>query len=109
MLNFEGNVSEEHKTNVEYVQNYVNWWNYAGSSNFSWLSFSHLSSQKCENVFVSMSFQGKSLTWKELPEFWKLSAYNWSIFGPRFHPTDFGACCRFTPHLDFEPFGSLRI
>ena len=58
MFGYRGNVSEEQMKNVEEVKNYVNWWNQFGSSNFSWLSFSHLSSQKCENLFISMSFRG---------------------------------------------------
>ena len=58
-----GNVSEDHMKSVKQIQDYVNWWNNAGSSGlasstFSWLSFSQLSSQKCEDLFVSLSFRG---------------------------------------------------
>ena len=60
IFGYRGNVSEEHMKNVEEVKDYVNWWNQFGSSNFSWLSFSHLSSQKCENLFISMSFRGNT-------------------------------------------------
>ena len=33
-------------------------------------SFQDYSRQKCKNMFVSMDFRGKTLTWKELPSNW---------------------------------------
>ena len=54
--------------------------------------------QKCFNTFISMSFRGKILTWNNFssdnPEEFKI--------GPLYYPTDFGACCLFVPHLNFE-------
>ena len=46
------------------------------------------------------NFLGKNLTWKQLPQDWK----DESEFGPYNINTDFGACCKFIPHLNFEPF-----
>ena len=58
--------------------------------------------QRCRNLFTSMSFQEKSLTWKNLPE----KAMQHNLVGPSYYPTDFGACCLFVPHVDFDGFDS---
>ena len=62
-------------------------------------SFSDWSRQKCKDLFVSMSFRGRTLTWKDLPQHWMAEL----DLGPYYYPTDFGACCFFAPHLNFEP------
>ena len=54
--------------------------------------------QECTDMFISMNFREKSLTWKNLPKDELKPAY----IGPSFYPTDFGACCLFVPHVDFE-------
>ena len=56
--------------------------------------------QRCRNLFTSMSFQGKNLIWKDIPF---KDQYHPNI-GPSYFPTDFGACCLFVPHIDFEGF-----
>ena len=61
-------------------------------------SLTRLSRQKCKNLFISMSFRDKSLTWKDIA----IDERNHSKIGPSYYPTDFGACCLFVPHIDFE-------
>ena len=58
------------------------------------------SRQKCKNMFISMNFRGKSLTWRILPK----DELKHDPIGPSFYPTDYGACCLFVPHVDFEGF-----
>ena len=62
-------------------------------------SFSAWSRQKCKDLFISMSFRGRTLTWNDLPQNWTEELYH----GPYLYSTDFGACCFFAPHLNFEP------
>ena len=54
--------------------------------------------QECKNMFVSMNFREKFLTWRNLP----YDEHTHENIGPSFYPTDFGACCLFVPHVDFE-------
>ena len=61
-------------------------------------SFSDWSRQKCKNLFISMSFRGRTLTWKDLPQDWE----DEMDLGPYLYPTDFGACCFLAPHLNLE-------
>ena len=60
--------------------------------------------QKCKNLFVSMNFRGKSLNWNNLPK----DENTHSLVGPSFYATDFGACCLFVPHVDFEGFDMTK-
>jgi hypothetical protein len=50
-----------------------------------------------------MSFRGKYMAWSDLP-YDKRNESEEKKIGPAYYPTDFGACCLFVPHLDFEPF-----
>ena len=60
-------------------------------------SFSYQSSQRCYNQFISMSFRGEKLSWKNFS--------NSDELGPiDGFPTDFGSCCLLVPHIDFKPF-----
>ena len=60
--------------------------------------------QECKNMFVSMNFREKSLTWRNLPNDERKHAK----IGPSFYPTDFGACCLFVPHVDFEGLDQMK-
>ena len=60
-----------------------------------------LTRQKCRNLFIGMDFRGKFIEWKDLPSNWLLERQHHRL-GPSFYPTDFGACCLFVPHVDFE-------
>ena len=67
--------------------------------NFKTFTFLDWTRQYCNHAFLSLSFRGKSLTWRELPKeeiYWQIT------LGPRYFPTDFGACCMLIPHLYFE-------
>ena len=63
-------------------------------------SLTKASRQRCKNLFISMSFQGKKITWKDISSI----EYHHHEIGPSYFPTDFGACCLFVPHIDFEGF-----
>ena len=54
-------------------------------------SLTQMSRQKCKNLFISMSFKEKSLTWKNTA----VNEWNHIGIGPSYYPTDFGACCLF--------------
>ena len=54
------NLSEYHEAVVNYVKDKIG--EYVG------YSFSDWSFQKCKDLFISMKFRGKTLTWKELPQ-----------------------------------------
>ena len=56
-------------------------------------SFLDLSMQSCKSLFVSISFQGKKLTWNQ----------QGGTAGPYKYPTDFGSCCLLVPHLHLRP------
>ena len=47
-----------------------------------------------------MYFRKKSLNWRDIP----VDERNHNEIGPSYYPTDFGACCLFVPHIDFEGF-----
>ena len=64
--------------------------------NLSEHSFSYQSSQRCYNQFISMSFQGKTLSWKNYVNSNDVGPYDG-------YPTDFGSCCLLVPHRYFEP------
>ena len=60
-------------------------------------SFSKATAQKCNDLFISIQFQGKNYSWRD-------SNKMTGPPGPLYYPTDFGVCCIFVPHLYFEPF-----
>ena len=61
--------------------------------------------QQCKNLFIAMSFRGKSLYWEDLADENQWDEPIFRNIGPSYTQTDFGACCLFVPHVDFEPFG----
>ena len=63
-------------------------------------SFLELSMQNCRNLFISISFRGRKLTWNQLPHD--------ITFGPSLYPTDFGSCCLLVPHLDLRPYSDFE-
>ena len=67
--------------------------------------FTQKTRQRCKNMFMEMSFRGKSLAWYDLP-YDKRNLSEENRIGPSYYPTDFGACCLFVPHLDFEPLNT---
>ena len=87
-LGYKGIASPLHRQTVANIDNI--------SSENNWYSFSYESSQKCKDVFISLSFCGKSLTWKDIGEM--------SEVGPWDYPTDFGECCLLMPHVGFDPY-----
>ena len=66
-------------------------------------SFTLKTRQSCKNLFISMSFQDKSLSWREVG-----NDFSHQAIGPSYYPTDFGACCLFVPHIDFEGFNPAK-
>jgi hypothetical protein len=89
ILGREGNISDDNQIIVDNVKEYLG----------HWYSFIDLSRQKCKDMFISMKFRGKQITWSDLPQDWW---YEWNQ-GPYNYPTDFGACCFFAPHLNLDP------
>ena len=61
------------------------------------------SRQSCKDLFISIKFRGQSMTWKDFPADKSLEE-DFASIGPNYYPTDFGACCLFVPHVDFEGF-----
>ena len=61
-------------------------------------SFLDSSMQSCRNLFISISFRGKKLTWNQLH----------TTFGPNIYPTDFGSCCLLVPHLHLRPYSDFE-
>ena len=59
--------------------------------------FQELSRQKCRNLFLSMKYQGQSLSWNDLP----LVDTEYDL-GPALDVTDYGACCYFSPFFGFS-------
>ena len=51
-------------------------------------SFLRKSMQWSRNLFTSISFRGRKLTWNQLPPSEIIGPYTW--------PTDFGSCCLYT-------------
>ena len=78
--------------------NQINDKDYFGISDFT-----ETTRQRCKNLFIEMSFRGKYMAWSDLP-YDKRNESEENKIGPAYYPTDFGACCLFVPHLDFEPF-----
>ena len=74
------NLSEEERLIVNEVKDQINMTN--GNS------FVKQSRQKCENLFMSISFRGSRIVWNEDNE-----------NGPIYYPTDFGSCCLLVPHF----------
>ena len=84
-----GNISEEHQKIVTKIKEMI-------GHDFT---FNEWSRQKCKDLFMSIKFRGKLLTWRDLPQDWKLE----SDLGPFVYATDFGACCYLAPHLNLLP------
>ena len=59
------------------------------------------SRQSCKDLFISIKFRGQFMTWKDMPTN-KSFEEDFKSAGPHYYPTDFGACCLFVPHLDFQ-------
>ena len=60
-----------------------------------------VSRQSCKDLFINIRFRGQFMTWKNMPANKSLE-YDFTSAGPHYYPTDFGACCIFVPHLDFQ-------
>ena len=58
ILGRQGNLSEYHEAVVSIVKEKIG----------DYYTFSEWSRQKCKDLFISMSFRGKSLEWKDLPQ-----------------------------------------
>ena len=86
--------------NLKMMNNFTNtFFGSQGNANFLGAGgIIQLTRQKCRNLFVSMNFREKILTWRNFPNDERTHAN----IGPSFYPTDFGACCLFVPHVDFE-------
>ena len=56
------------------------------------------SGQYCNNLYSSISFRGKNLTWKSING--RLGP------GPSQYSTDFGSCCYFVPHWGMDPINT---
>ena len=77
---------------------HINYKGYLGVGDFT-----ETTRQRCKNLFIEMSFRGKYMAWSDLP-YYKRNESGENKIGPAYYPTDFGACCLFVPHLDFESF-----
>ena len=76
--------------------------NYLGQELFVGASYAtKLWRQSCRDLVISMSFRENFLSWKELSPN-KTDEEEFNNIGPSYYPTDFGACCLFVPHLDFQ-------
>ena len=86
ILGIQGNTSQEHEKATNEFKTI-----------FPKNTFSKLSTQKCENLFMNIQFRGRFYTWKDYKNVDP-------IFRKFEHKTDFGTCCIFVPHLYFlEP------
>ena len=85
ILGHSGNVSHRHRNIVNEVNYYLD---------LDYYSFPYLSSQKCEDLFIRMTFCGNVVTWRWFSLEENLERY--------YYPTDFGQCCMLVPHLDLE-------
>ena len=95
------NVTKKKEILEKYRSNYydhINDKEYLGVSDLT-----ETTRQRCKNLFIEMSFRGKYMAWSDLP-YYKRNESGENKIGPAYYPTDFGACCLFVPHLDFEPF-----
>ena len=92
--------------NLKMMNNFTNtFFGSQGNANFLGAGgIIQLTRQKCKNLFVNMNFRGKSITWNNLPK----DENTHSLIGPSFYATDFGACCLFVPHVDFEGFDMTK-
>ena len=63
-------------------------------------SFLRKSMQWCRNLFTSISFRGRKLTWNQLPPSEIIGPYTW--------PTDFGSCCLLVSHLHLSPYSDIE-
>ena len=63
-------------------------------------SFLRKSMQWCRNLFTSISFRGRKLTWNQLPPS--------EILGPSTFLTDFGSCCLLVPHLQLSSYSDFE-
>ena len=79
-----GNLSQDHENTMKQFRLWFEQFN----------SFSQTTSQKCNDLFISINFQRNNYTWKNSK----------GVTGPLYYPTDFGVCCIFVPHLYFQPF-----
>ena len=79
-----GNLSDEHQSFVDNVSQILD-------------NFTDSSHQRCNDMFIEMKFRGKEITWR-------FEEY----FVPYLYPTDFGACCFFTPHFLLEQYDSNK-
>jgi hypothetical protein len=84
VFGLKGNISQDHENIVNPLRP---WFDQMGS-------FSKATAQSCNDLFISINFQKKAYTWKDI-----VNKGN----GPAYYPTDFGVCCIFVPHLYFEP------
>ena len=55
-------------------------------------SFRYWARQWCDKAFISLSYQGRNLNWRQVEE----------DIGALHFPTDFGQCCLTVPHLSFD-------
>ena len=90
MFGHQDNLTQEEEKYLETVKNW---------RNFKAFTFLEWTRQYCNHAFISSNFRGLNFTWRNLK---KEEIYYKISYGPRFHPTDFGACCRLVPHLFFE-------
>ena len=86
IFGLEENASQDHENIVE---QYRFMFQDTGLGSFSKATF-----QDCNDLFISINFQSKNYTWKNVK----------GVTGPLYYPTDYGVCCTFVPHLYFEPF-----
>ena len=82
MFGHQDNLTQEEEKYLERVKNW---------RNFKAFTFLDWTRQYCNHAFISSNFRGLNFTWRDLK---KEEIYYKISYGPRFHPTDFGACCR---------------
>ena len=88
----EGNLSKEDETYLNQMKDKL-----FMSSGWSFLDHSR---QKCENLFIKVSFRGKHLTWNQMNDY--------VLYGLQEYPTDFGSCCLLVPHLRLKDTEELE-
>ena len=65
-------------------------------------SFLKKSMQWCKNLFTSISFRGRKLTWNQL------NFPPYENIGPVTFSTDFGSCCLLVPHFLLRPYSDFE-
>ena len=60
--------------------------------------FTDRTSQDCKHLFIDMKFRGKFLSWRNST----FNNWDYNSIGPTHYPTDYGTCCLFVPHLNFN-------